>query len=129
MHENQIKSGARLHNAPVQARHQPPGSHSATVHGPGSSTAAAHHGATRARSRTQLPARTGARKIEVGVAASYDTGSHTAMVRLLGAQANLIGPLPVGSSVPPGGPALGARCLVVLLDEANPADGVLLATF
>lgn len=128
MHENQIKGGARLHNAPSQARHRPLGSHPADHH-PGSPTSAGHHGGARTRSRTHLPARAGVQKIEAGLVASYDAGARTAMVRLLGAQANLIGPLPVGSSAPSGGPAVGARCLVVLLDEANPADGVLLATY
>ena len=128
MYEHQTKAGARLHNAPVQARHRPLGSHPA-VHQPEAGTTSAQHGATRARSRTQLPARAGVQKVEAGLVASYDAGTRTALVRLLGAQANLIGPVPVASFVPSGGPAVGARCLVVLLDEANPADGVLLATF
>jgi len=70
-------------------------------------------------------------RIELGVIASYDSGANTAFVRLSGSQANVVGPLPVGLGLAAAGPPglVGTRCLVVLLDESNPNDGIVVALY
>ena len=80
------------------------------------------------RSRLTLPARAGLQKLETGIVQSYDPTSG-ARVRLLGAQAGLIGPLPVSQSIAPALLVVGARCLVAMLDETNPADGAVFGVF
>lgn len=79
-------------------------------------------------SRLALPARAGLQKLETGIVQSYDLTSGV-RVRLLGAQAGLIGPLLVSQSIPPALLVVGARCLVAMLDETNPADGAVLGVF
>jgi hypothetical protein len=81
------------------------------------------------RSRIHLTARAGLQKIEVASIQSYDPVANTALVRILGAQANLIGPLPLGEGLSPLLAAPGATCLVVLLDEANPSDAAIVAIY
>jgi len=79
-----------------------------------------------------LSARAGLQRIELGVISSYDSGANTAFVRLSGSQANVVGPLPVGlglAAAAPGGNPVGTHCLVVLLDESNPNDGVVVALY
>lgn len=81
------------------------------------------------RSRLHLAARAGVQLIEVGTIAAYDAASNTAMVRLLGTQANLIGPLPLAGGLAPSQAVPGANCLVVLLDLSNPADAAIVALY
>jgi hypothetical protein len=71
--------------------------------------------------------RAGHQLLERGTIASYDAGSHTATVHLLGSQANLVGPIPVAVSVDSGGSPAGAACLVVFLDTNNPQDSLIVA--
>ena len=85
--------------------------------------------ATVHRSRVHLTARAGLQKIEVASLQSYNAAANTAMVRILGTQSNLIGPLPLGEGLSPGLAVPGATCLVVLLDEANPADAAIVAIY
>jgi hypothetical protein len=80
-------------------------------------------------SRLQLKARAGAQRIEVGTVVSYDGAAHTAMVRLIGAQTNLVGPLPLSQGLSPALAVPGAGCLVILLDETNPSDAVIAAIY
>jgi len=80
------------------------------------------------QSRLALPARAGLQKLETGIVQSYDPTSGV-RVRLLGAQAGLIGPLPVSQPIAPALLVVGARCLVAMLDETNPADGAVLGVF
>jgi len=65
--------------------------------------------------------------IEAGTVATYDPGGGTAMVRLAGAPARLIGPARVTACAPRDLAIAGASCLVVLLDPHNPADAVVVA--
>jgi hypothetical protein len=81
------------------------------------------------RSRLTLRARAGLQQIEVGTIAAYDAGTNTALVRLVGAQANLIGPLPLTQGLSPALAVAGASCLVVLLDTANPTDAAIVALY
>lgn len=64
---------------------------------------------------------------EAGTVASYDAASGTAMVRMAGAPARLIGPARVTACAPRDFLIAGAACLVVLLDPHNPADAVVAA--
>ncbi len=66
---------------------------------------------------------------ELGVLQSYDSGSNTAMVQLLGAQSNVVGPLSVNKAIGSSLLVAGAQCLVVLMDAANPADGSLVSVW
>ena len=66
---------------------------------------------------------------ELGVLQSYDAGSNTAMVQLLGAQSNVVGPLAVNKAIGSGLLVAGAQCLVVLLDADNPSDGALVSVW
>jgi hypothetical protein len=68
-------------------------------------------------------------RIEVGALQSYNAAANTATVRLLGAQSNLIGPLPMAEGIAPAQAEAGATCLVVLLDEANPQDAAIVALY
>jgi hypothetical protein len=81
------------------------------------------------RSRSLLPARAGAQHFELGIIEGYDAAANTALVRLLGAQTNVIGPLAVSRAIPSGMMTSGATCLVALLDASNPADGAVIALF
>ncbi|MDB5077293.1 MAG: hypothetical protein JWO42_3472 [Chloroflexi bacterium] len=105
---------ARAHPAAHSGRQ---GAHPAQV------AAHGHH------SRIHLAARPGLQKIEVASIQSYNAAANTAQVRILGAQANLIGPLPLGEGLSPTLAVPGATCLVVLLDEANPADAAIVAIY
>ncbi len=80
-------------------------------------------------SRLHLKARAGTQRIEVGTIISYDGATHTAVVRLIGAQTNVVGPLPLSQGLSPALAVTGAGCLVVLLDETNPADAVIAAIY
>jgi hypothetical protein len=86
-------------------------------------------GAHPGQSRLRLRARAGAQRIDVGTIVSYDGTTNTALVRLIGAQTNLVGPLPLSQGLSPALAATGATCLVVLLDETNPADAVIAAIY
>ncbi|HVA91977.1 MAG TPA: hypothetical protein VNL71_19290 [Chloroflexota bacterium] len=81
------------------------------------------------QSRLHRKARAGAQRIEVGTIVSYDGPTHTAMVRLIGAQTNLVGPLPLSQGLSPALAVTGAGCLAVLLDETNPSDAVIAAIY
>lgn len=81
------------------------------------------------QSRLALRARAGLQEIEVGTIAAYDAATNTALVRLVGTQANLIGPLPLTQGLSPALAVAGASCLVVLLDTANPADAAIVALY
>jgi hypothetical protein len=65
---------------------------------------------------------------ERGTVSSYDAGSNTAQVQLVGSLNRLIGPVPVSLGIPT--PSLaGKNCLVVLLDAHNPSDAVVVAAW
>jgi hypothetical protein len=127
-HSHHLGTSPGLHH-PHQ--HALAGTHHA--HGHGSGTGHGHHGdrahAGQHRSRAHLEARAGLQRIEVGTLQSYNPAANTATVRLLGAQANLIGPLPLAEGIAPSLAVTGATCLVVLLDEANPQDAVIVALY
>lgn len=72
--------------------------------------------------------RAGAGLTERCVVQSYDAGSGTATVQLLGTLARTIGPIAVSLGLPTAG-IVGRAGLVVLLDAHNPADAVLVATW
>ena len=79
-----------------------------------------------------LSARAGLQRIELGTVTAYSSGPDTASVRLAGSQANVVGPLPVGlglAAAAPGGNPVGTHCLVVVLDESNPNDGIVVALY
>ncbi|MGH2389374.1 MAG: hypothetical protein ACRDIE_14320, partial [Chloroflexota bacterium] len=99
--------------------------------GPDASTSGAlrEDRAHQGQSRLRLKARAGAQRIDVGTIVSYDGATNTALVRLIGAQTNLAGPLPLSQGLSPALAAAGASCLVVLLDETNPADAVIAAIY
>ena len=137
---------ARLHGSVPHARHRGIARHShGHALGGGHALphphlgALAHHrqalqprppaGSRPRRSRAQLAARTGLQKIEVGRLVSYDQVANTALVRILGAQTNTLGPLPLAASIAPDQARAGATCLVVALDEANPADAAIVALY
>jgi len=65
--------------------------------------------------------------VERGAVAAYDPAGGTAMVRLMGAPARLIGPTRVTACAPRDLAIVGASCLVALLDPHNPADAVVAA--
>ena len=65
---------------------------------------------------------------ERGTISSYDAGSNTAQVQLVGSLNRLIGPVPVSLGLPPASLA-GKNCLVVLLDAHNPSDAVVVAAW
>ena len=65
--------------------------------------------------------------VERGTIATYDPVGGTAMVRLAGAPARLVGPVRVTACAPRDLAVAGSACLVVLLDPYNPADGVVAA--
>jgi hypothetical protein len=65
---------------------------------------------------------------ERGTVSSYDPGSNTAQVQLVGSLNRLIGPVPVSLGIPT--PSLaGKNCLVMLLDAHNPSDAVVVAAW
>jgi hypothetical protein len=65
---------------------------------------------------------------ERGTVSSYDAGSNTAQVQLIGSLNRLIGPVPVSLGIPT--PSLaGKNCLVMLLDAHNPSDAVVVAAW
>jgi hypothetical protein len=65
---------------------------------------------------------------ERGTVSSYDAGSNTAQVQLVGSLNRLIGPVPVSLGIPT--PSLaGKNCLVMLLDAHNPSDAVVVAAW
>jgi len=81
-------------------------------------------------SARHVPGPRGAQTVtELGQIAAYDTGSGTAMVRMRGAPARLLGPTRVTACTPRDLTLVGASCLVVLLDQHNPADGVVVAVW
>ena len=65
---------------------------------------------------------------ERGTVSSYDAGSNTAQVQLVGSLNRLIGPVPVSLGIPTASLA-GKNCLVMLLDTHNPSDAVLVAAW
>lgn len=86
-----------------------------------------HQAHTSARHLT-LP-RGAAPLVEAGSIASYDAASGTALVRLAGAPARLIGPARVTACAPRDLALVGASCLTVLLDRHNPGDAVVVAVW
>jgi hypothetical protein len=95
----------------------------------------ASHGAAGSGRRTGHPAQHHKRTArathlltERGTVASYDGGSNTAQVQLVGSLNRLIGSVPVSLGVPTASLA-GKNCLVVLLDIHNPSDAVLVAAW
>jgi hypothetical protein len=82
-------------------------------------------GGSRANSGTRI----GTELSELGVLQSYDSGSNTAMVQLLGAAANTVGPLSVNKAISSALLVAGAQCLVVLMDAENPSDGALVSVW
>lgn len=83
----------------------------------------------KAVSRAVAGPRLGEQLSELGVIQSYDAGSNTAGVQLLGAQADVVGPLAVNKAIDAGLLVAGAQCLVILMDSANPADGVVVSVW
>jgi hypothetical protein len=65
---------------------------------------------------------------ERGTVSSYDAGSNTAQVQLVGSLNRLIGPVPVSLGIPTVSLA-GKNCLVMLLDAHNPSDAVVVAAW
>jgi hypothetical protein len=65
---------------------------------------------------------------ERGTVSSYDAGSNTAQVQLVGSLNRLIGPVPVSLGIPTASLA-GKNCLVMLLDAHNPSDAVVVAAW
>ncbi|HVA88246.1 MAG TPA: hypothetical protein VNL71_00245 [Chloroflexota bacterium] len=94
--------------------------HAGAVHHP-----SAHHRQT----RLHLKARAGSQRIEVGTIVSYNPTGNMALVRLIGAQTNQVGPIPLTQGISPALAVAGASCLVVLLDETNPADAAIVAIY
>jgi hypothetical protein len=144
MHLQAARTAARLLGAQTQARHRgvPHSPHSLALGATGvqhphhTAVHRAASGTTRRtiqpgdhRSRLTLRARAGLQEIEVGTIATYDVATNMALVRLVGAQANLIGPLPLTQGLSPALAVAGASCLVVLLDTANPADAAIVALY
>jgi len=80
-------------------------------------------------SRAYLTARPGLQKIEAASIQSYDATANAATIRILGAQSNVLGPVPLAEGLAPGLAVSGALCLVVLLDEANPSDAAIVAMY
>ena len=76
----------------------------------------------------QRTARAGHLLAERGTVSSYDAGSNTAQVQLVGSLNRLIGPVPVSLGLPTAALA-GKSCLVVLLDAHNPSDVVVVAAW
>lgn len=129
--------GSRLHG-PHQPRHAgvsehthhetihpAPHPHTKAVH----SHAAHHPSTTHRRTRLHLKARAGEQRIEVGTIVAYSAAGNEATVRLIGAQTNLLGPIPLTQAVSPALATPGASCLVVWLDETNPADAAIVAVY
>jgi hypothetical protein len=141
VHVPAARTAARLLGTQTQARHRgathslAPGTtgvphpHHTAVHRAASSTTRRTVQPGDHRSRLTLRARAGLQEIEVGTIAAYDAATNTALVRLVGAQANLIGPLPLTQGLSPALAVAGASCLVVLLDTANPADAAIVALY
>ena len=65
---------------------------------------------------------------ERGTVSSYDAGSNTAQVQLVGSLNRLTGPVPVSLGIPTASLA-GKNCLVMLLDAHNPSDAVVVAAW
>jgi hypothetical protein len=80
-------------------------------------------------SRAVSGARLGEQLSELGVLQSYDSDSNTAMVQLLGAQSNVVGPLAVSKGLSSSVLVAGAQCLVVLMDADNISDGTLVSVW
>lgn len=89
--------------------------------------APAHQRQHRASARHLMSPRGMAPLVERGVVAAYDPVGGTAMVRLMGAPARLIGPARVTACAPRDLAIVGASCLVALLDPHNSADAVVAA--
>ncbi len=86
-----------------------------------------HHHQHRVSARHRHATRRATPLTEVGQVASYDPVSGTALVRLAGAPSRTVGPIALTAGVPRDAMVMGASCLVVLLDEHNPSDGVVAA--
>jgi len=88
-----------------------------------------HHHQHRVSARHGHTTRRATPLTEVGQVASYDPESGTALVRLAGAPSRTVGPIALTAGVPRDAVVVGASCLVVLLDEHNPSDGVVAAVW
>jgi len=105
-----------------------------TADGTGAGTGTAgqaplHHHQHRVSARHGHVTRRATPLTEVGQVASYDPASGTALVRLAGAPSRTVGPIALTAGVPRDAVVMGASCLVVLLDEHNPSDGVVAAVW
>jgi hypothetical protein len=80
------------------------------------------------KSHTQLSARFGVQKVEIGIVTSVDPVGNTCYVRLYGSQTNTIGPVPLGLGLA-GSAAVGVTAKVILLEEANPSDAAIVALY
>ena len=105
------------------------------LHHPHHAAAAATHGGktgghARRQSRThaQLDARAGTQKLELGTITYLDAANSAVQVRLQGSQAGAIGPIPLGYGLA-NTATVGCACLVALLDESNPQDGIVVAVY
>jgi hypothetical protein len=81
------------------------------------------------QSRVLQGPRLGESVTELGLLVSYNSGANTAMVQMLGASANVVGPLPVSKGLSSGLLVAGAQVLVVLLDGSNPSDGAVVSVW
>ncbi len=97
--------------------------------GPAAGRAPLHHHQHRVSARHGHATRRATPLTEVGQVASYDAVSGTALVRLAGAPSRTVGPIALTAGVPRDALVVGASCLVVLLDEHNPSDGVVAAVW
>ncbi len=103
-----------------------------TADGTGAGTAGRaplHHHQRRVSARHGHATRRATPLTEVGQVALYDAVSGTALVRLAGAPSRTVGPIALTAGVPRDALVVGASCLVVLLDEHNPSDGVVAAVW
>lgn len=81
------------------------------------------------QSRALQGPRLGGSVTELGLLVSYNSGANTAMVQMLGASANVVGPLPVSKGLASALLVAGAQVLVVLLDGSNPSDGAVVSVW
>jgi len=134
--------GRRLHGTTIHTHHQgvtaaahhattdsaaPVHPHARAVTAPAG--AASHPSGSHRQTRLHLKARAGTQRIEVGTIISYNPAGNTALVRLIGVQTNQVGPIPLTQGISPALAVAGASCLVVLLDETNPADAAIVAIY
>ena len=68
-------------------------------------------------------------QVKKGVIKSFDSGTYRATVGVRGSLAVWLEQVAVARNIPAGEMVAGRDCVLILFDDANPADGVVVSVY